>query len=358
MPPTAYGGTERVVAALADGLVDRGHDVVLFASGDSKTRARLVPLVERALWHDDRYSADLPFRLSTVSHAYEQARDLELDLMHSHADLFAFPEARHAPMSTVSTLHGRLDLPELAPFFARFADHPLVAVSDAQRAPLPGASWIATVHHGLPDRFRPGTGAGGYLAFCGRMIPEKGIVDAIALARRAELPLRIATRTPRPHPGDSQRHLEWDYYREVVRPLIDASPGVEWVGDLREADKERFFADALALAFPIVWPEPFGLVMIEALACGTPILARPRGSVPEVVRPGENGLLGETLEELIEAARRIHEIDRAACRADFERRFTADRMAADYERLYALLLAPGRLGEEHPPEQVEAAAAG
>ncbi|MGH2450204.1 MAG: glycosyltransferase family 4 protein [Candidatus Limnocylindria bacterium] len=360
VPPAAYGGTERVVSALADALVAHGHDVVLFASGDSRTSATLVPLVDRALWHDERYSSDLPFRLSSACDAYDRARELEIDVMHSHADLFAFPEARHAAIPTVSTLHGRLDLPELTPFLARFADHPLVAVSEAQRAPLPGATWIATVHHGLPlERFRPGTGEGGYLAFCGRMVPEKGVVEAIAIARRAGLPLRIAARTPRPHLGDRGLHLEWEFYRDIVRPLIDASTDVEWLGDLRDADKGRFFGDALGLVFPIDWPEPFGLVMIEALACGTPVVARPRGAVPEIVRPGRTGLLGESLDELVAAARRLPEIDRAACRADFERCFSAERMAADYERVYGWVVdRDPRRSDREPLERIETAAAG
>jgi glycosyltransferase involved in cell wall biosynthesis len=336
VPPERYGGTERVVGWLADALLARGHDVVVFASGDSTTSAPLVPIVERALWRDARYQTDLlPFWSLVVGRAY--ARSEGLDLMHNHLDYFAFPAARFAPLPTLTTLHGRLDLPELVPLYDEYRELLLVSISDAQRAPLPRARWVATVHHGMPrDLLRPRYARGSYLAFCGRIAPEKRLDRAIAIAIASGVPLKIAARLPLPDRlgGEADR----DYYESKIRPFLD-HPLVEYVGELGDDEKEQFFQNALALVFPIDWPEPFGLVQIEALACGTPILATPRGSVPEVVEPGVTGYLCESNDEFVQAIAGLEALDRRACRASFEERFTSDVMAAKYERVYAAVLA-------------------
>lgn len=343
VPPSTYGGTERVVAMLADALVARGHDVTLFASGDSRTSARLVPTVERAIWHDDRFADPLPFWTLAVGHAYAQADRLEL--MHNHADHFALAAARTARIPTVSTLHGRLDIPELRPLYEEFDEHPLVSISLAQRRPLPAANWVANIPHGLPaDLYRPSYGRGRHLAFCGRFSPEKGIEGAIAVAQRSGIPLRIAARYPRRDRVEPYLRAEWDYYHDVVAPIMRADPLVEYVGEISEAEKQELYGGAMALLFPVDWPEPFGLVMIEALACATPVLARPRGSVVEVIRDGVTGYHCETLEDFQSALERIERIDRRACRDEFESRFTADVMAAAYEGVYARLLGRGPLG--------------
>lgn len=333
VPPITYGGTERVIATLADALVERGHDVVLFASGDSLTRARLVPTVERAVWHDPRFDDPLPLWSLAIAKAYEHAG--EVDLMHNHADHMAFAAARLSAVPTVTTLHGRLDLPELSALVSEFPEHPLVAISHAQRRQLPNASWLGTVHHGYPrDLYRPSYTAGSYLAFCGRFSHEKGIERAVEVARRTGIPLKVAARHPRPDRAEDGLREEWVYWDAVVRDLLKREPLVEYVGELSEPEKQEFYAGALALLFPIDWPEPFGLVTIEALACGTPVLGRPRGSVPEIVRDGVTGFHCETTADFVAAIDRVGTIDRAACRADFEERFTADVMAAGYEAIF------------------------
>jgi glycosyltransferase involved in cell wall biosynthesis len=336
VPPERYGGTERVVAWLAQALIKRRHDVVVFASGDSKVEAPLIPIVERALWRDERYASDLlPFWSLVVGRAYANAEGL--DLMHNHLDYFAFPAARFAAIPTVTTLHGRLDLPELGPLYDEYGELRLVSISDAQRAPVPDARWIATVHHGLPrDLFRPRFERGSYLAFCGRIAPEKGLDRAIEAAIAAEVPLKIAARLPLADRFGGE--VDRDYYESRIRPHLD-HPLIEYVGELGDEDKELFLQDALALLFPIDWPEPFGLVQIEALACGTPVIARPRGSVQEVIEPGVTGYLCESTAEFAQAIASIDGIDRRACRASFEERFTTDQMAAKYERVYESVLA-------------------
>jgi glycosyltransferase involved in cell wall biosynthesis len=334
VPPPTYGGTERVVATLADALVDRGHDVTLFASADSRTRARLVPTVERAIWHDDRFVDPLPFWTLTIARAYAHASDL--DVMHNHCDHVAYPMARVSPIPTVTTLHGRLDLPELRDLYREFREQPLVSVSVAQRAPLLFANWVANIYHGYAaDLYRPSFGRGSYLAFCGRISREKGVTTAIEAAVGSGVPLRIAARHPRADRVEHDLIDEHRYWEEVVLPRIRREPLVEYVGELDEAGKQELYAGALALLFPIDWPEPFGLVMIEALASGTPVIARPRGSVPEVIRDGVTGYHCETVQDMIRAIDRVDVIDRRACRAEFEARFTADAMAEQYERVYA-----------------------
>jgi glycosyltransferase involved in cell wall biosynthesis len=360
VPPLTYGGTERVVASLADALVDRGHDVTLFASGDSRTRARLEPIVERSIWHDDRFTDPLPFWTLAIDRAYRHAGELEV--MHNHADYFAYARARVSPVPTVTTAHGRLDLPELREVYSEFREMPLVSISLAQRRPLPEANWVANIAHGYPlDLYRPSYERGTYLAFCGRFSKDKGIAPAVEVARRTGIPLKVAARRPRPDRVEDGLREEWEYWDSILRDLIAGEPLVEYLGELGEAEKQELYAGAAALLFPIDWPEPFGLVMIEALACGTPVLARPRGSVPEVIRDGVTGYICETIDEFVEAVGRIDRIDRRECRAEFERRFTADVMAAQYEGVFERLAArepivPLPLRPEEGPAIADAAA--
>ena len=334
VPPALYGGTERVVSHLTDELVRRGHDVTLFASGDSLTPARLLAACPAAL------------RLAgagvdtTVPHVIQLAQLIEraadFDVIHLHVGHEAFPVARLLGVPSVHTLHGRLDAPELRPLFARFADRPLVSISQAQRAPLLdlGLTWAATVHHGLPlDGYAYARRGGDYLAFLGRISPEKRPDLAIAVAKRVGMPLRIAAKVD---PVDRR------YFERDIEPLLH-HPLVEYLGEIDEAAKPGFLGGAAALLFPIDWPEPFGLVMIEALACGTPVIARRRGSVPEVIRPGRTGFIADTVDEMAAAVRRLDRIDRAACRRDAESRFSVDRMVDGYETVYRRLAARRRV---------------
>jgi glycosyltransferase involved in cell wall biosynthesis len=310
VPPQLYGGTERVVAFLTDELVRLGHDVTLFASGDSRTSARLVAAWPRAL------------RLDGPS--------LDFDVVHFHVSQFHFPIARRLPVAHLTTLHGRLDLRELPPLYVEFRDIPVNSISDAQRSPLPRAGWIGTVHHGLPlDLLQFHPGPGGYLAFLGRIAPEKRVDRAIAVAIACGQPLRIAAKVD---PADRQ------YFEQEIHPLLD-HPLVEFIGEIDEERKSAFLGGATALLFPIDWPEPFGLVMIEAMACGVPVVAYRGGSVAEIIDHGVTGYVVDTLEGAIEATRRVGRLSRLRCRAVFERRFSVTRMAAGYLRLYESLVA-------------------
>jgi glycosyltransferase involved in cell wall biosynthesis len=337
VPPSGYGGTERVVSALTDELARRGHDVTLFASGDSVTAARLVPTINRALWHNDRYRDALPFTAMTVDLAYQMAD--YFDVIHNHLGYPAFPMARaHPATPTLTTLHGRLDQPELEPLDRQFDEMPLVSISDAQRAPLPWANWVATVYHGIPIHefpFRPSGGE--YLAFLGRIAPEKGLDMAIGVARRAGMRLRIAARMPRDQPHNPEAQRDWRYFHEAIEPHL-SEPGIEWIGDVAGGAEADLLGGAAALLFPIRWPEPFGLVMAEALACGTPVLALRRGSVPEVVEHGLTGFVADTIEDLVRAIGRLSEIDRRRCRAAAETRFSTGVMVDQYEAIYGQLL--------------------
>jgi glycosyltransferase involved in cell wall biosynthesis len=337
VPPIGYGGTERVVSALTEELVRRGHAVTLFASGDSTTTARLIPTIDRALWRQDRYRVVAPFLAISADLAYRMADDL--DLIHNHVDGAAFPLARaHPATPTLTTLHGRLDLPELEPLYRHFANLPLVSISDAQRAPLPWANWVATVYHGIPvDTLPLQPGQGDYLAFLGRIAPEKGIDTAIEVARRAGLPLKIAARMPLDQSHNAEAQRDWRYYHEVIEPRL-GEPGIELIGEVSGEAKARFLGGAAALLFPIRWPEPFGLVMIEALACGTPVLALRRGSVPEVVEHGLTGFVADCADDLVRAVGRLTEIDRCRCRVAAETRFSTVAMVDQYEAIYRRLL--------------------
>ena len=319
-----------MIAWLANELVALGHDVDLFASGDAETRAHLVSLVPRALWESDLRDYT-PVRLAAFARAYAIAA---VDVMHNHAEWAAYPFARPASFPTVSTIHSRTDTAESAFVYDEFREQAIVSVTEAQRKPLPKASWVATVRHGMPaDLYRPRYERGSYLAFVGRLAPEKGVHVAIEVARRTGIPLKIAGRPPLDEWKYVEARSDHAYYEQFVRPHL-GTPGVEFVGELGDEGKQQLYAGALALVFPIDWPEPFGLVLIEAMACGTPILARPRGSVPEIVTDGVNGFHCENVEEMIRALDRIDRIDRRACRAAFEERFTARRMALDYVRVY------------------------
>jgi glycosyltransferase involved in cell wall biosynthesis len=337
VPPAKYGGTEQVISVLTEELVRRGHAVTLFASGDSQTAARLVPTVDRALWSQTRYTEVLPFLALAIDAVYSRAA--EFDVIHNHIDFLAFPAASARPRPpTVSTLHGRLDLREFQPLYRHFARLSLVSISDAQRGPIPWANWAATVHHGLDLAAFPFRPAGeGYLAFLGRVAPEKGLDTAIAVARRAGRRLRIAARLPLDQPHNPEAQRDWRYYREVIGPLL-SEPHVEYVGEVAGDAKARLLGGADALLFPIRWPEPFGLVMAEALACGTPVVALRRGSAPEVVRDGETGFLADDDEGLVRALGRLSELDRARCRAEAEARFSVAAMADGYEAVYRRLL--------------------
>ncbi len=333
VPPSRYGGTERVVATLTDELVRRGHDVTLFASGDSQTRARLVPVVDKSLWHHDPPFRDfVPFWTLVLA---KLAREIDrFDVIHSHLDHHGYPIARLAPCPVVTTLHGRLDVPALELLHQEVTDVPLVSISDAQRRPAPRANWVATVYHGIPlDEFTFNPRRGDYLAFLGRISPDKGVEVAIRVARRAGMPIKIAARKPLPYKQDPDVRRDWEYYTRSVEPLLQGRQ-VELIGQVDAAEKDEFLHNAAALLFPIRWPEPFGLVMIEALACGTPVLALRNGSVPEVLEHGVTGFICDDEDELVQAVGRIGEIDRARCRAEAERRFSPAAMAERYEQVY------------------------
>ncbi len=323
VPPKLYGGTERVVAYLTEALIDLGHDVTLFASGDSVTRARLISPVPRALRLNPVAMPQL-YTLAMVERVRQMAH--EFDILHFHeVDFVHFPVFRSQPTRTITTFHGRLDLPDLQVLASAFPDMPAVSISHAQRTPLPGLCWTGTVYHGLPrDLLALSTEPKGYLAFLGRISPEKGPETAIRIARRAGLPLRIAAKVDR---------VDQAYFDAAIRPLLK-EPGIEFLGEIGETEKAEFLGGALALLFPIDWPEPFGLVMIEAMACGTPVIAFRRGSVPEIVEDGVTGLIVEDEKDAVDCLGRISALDRRAIRQEFERRFTAERMARDYLRLY------------------------
>ncbi len=331
VPPKLYGGTERVVAYLAEELARRGHQVTLFASGDSTASVPLKPIwpVSLRLAGLSRYGHQ--YHLMMLNEVYRHAEDF--DLIHSHLDFWNFPLARLVSTPTLATMHGRLDDTDLLPIWQSFHDIPMVSISDHQRLPLPAMNWIRTVYHGLPrNLLRYSSKAGKYLAYLGRISPEKGPDVAIEVARRAGIPLKIAAKV-----DENDR----EYFETRIKPLLSL-PGVEYVGEITEKEKSEFLGNALALLFPVDWPEPFGLAMIEALACGTPVIARPCGSVPEVMRDGVTGLLAADIEHLVAAVGRVGQISRETCRTDFEARFTVEMMATNYERAYRQVLAKAR----------------
>jgi glycosyltransferase involved in cell wall biosynthesis len=332
VPPKLYGGTERVVAYLTDALVELGHDVTLFASGDSATKAILSPIWPRALRLDpDVKDPFVPMfmQLETVAR-----RAHEFDVIHSHLDYFGYPLLRRLGTPSITTLHGRLDLPELRALYRLYGDIPVVSISNSQRVPLPEANFVATVLHGLPQNLlSKSEGRGGYLAFLGRISPEKAPDAAIRIAVRAGIPLKIAAKVDR---------VDREYFETTVEPLLGQGD-VEFIGEIREDQKQEFLGNAAGLIFPIAWREPFGLVMIEAMACGTPVIAFKNGSVPEVLEDAVTGFIVHSEDQAVEAVRRMGTLDRARIRGEFERRFTAQRMAQNYLKLYAGLTRARRL---------------
>lgn len=330
VPPRLYGGTERVVAHLCDALVDAGHDVTLFASADAATRARLVPLRSQALRLDPApLKSDLAAHLVLLDEVRRRAH--EFDVLHFHTDMLHFPLFANIAERTLTTLHGRLDIADLPAVYRRWPQFPLVSISHRQRQPLAFANWIGTVHHGLRRDLYvpPSSPRGDYLAFLGRISPEKGPERAIEIAKRAGLLLKIAAKVD---PADRV------YFIERVQPLLD-HPLIEFIGEIGDADKSAFLGNALALLFPIDWPEPFGLVMIEAIACGTPVIAWACGSVPEVLEDGVTGRIVDSLDAAVAALRDVAGYDRRRIRETFEQRFSAEAMARGYLELYRQLLA-------------------
>jgi glycosyltransferase involved in cell wall biosynthesis len=329
IPPKLYGGTERVVSYITEELVRRGHDVTLFASGDSKTRATLRAGCEQALRLTGKPEMGTYLQLPMISDVYQGARE-NFDVIHSHLDYWSFPFSQLVDVPTVATMHGRLDIEELHPVYARYSDVPLVSISDAQRVHLPFVNWIATIHHGLPaDLLTPRYEAGKYLAFLGRISPEKRPDIAIEVAKKAGIPLKIAAKVD---------VVDREYFEAIIKPRL-AAPDVEYIGEISEDQKSEFLGNAIALMFTIDWPEPFGLAMIEALACGTPVIARRCGSVPEILEPRSTGFIANGIEELVDAVRRVDDISRVECRRQFERRFTVASMVDRYEKVYHKLIA-------------------
>ena len=337
IPPALYGDTERVVATLCEELVRRGHDVTLFAAAESRTSARLISTMPQAVWHyDPRLNDFSPFWAMTLDSVWQHAD--EFDLIHSHLDYWGYALARHTPVPVLTTLHGRLDAPQWQPLYRHFNDVPLVSISDAQRQPLPWANFMATVYHGIDlEEFTFSSESGGYLAFLGRASPEKGLDAAIHVAREAGVPLKVAARLPQQHIHQPGGRADWEYFEQVLQPLLQQEQ-VEFVGEIAGRDKDAFLGSAVALLFPICWPEPFGLVMVEALACGTPVLALNHGSVPEIIEDGVTGFVRDAEEDLVEAVHRIGTLQRAACRTAAEQRFSPGAMAASYMRVYETLL--------------------
>lgn len=338
VPPKLYGGTERVVSYLTEELVAQGHDVSLFASADSRTSARLIPCCNTAYRLNPSAGDALPRQLMMLKELLR--RSDEFDIMHFHSELLHFPIIDSLGCATVTTLHCRLDDPELAMFYKTFADAPLVSVSHAQRAQMPSASWAGTVYHGIPND-RPVSereSGDGYLAFLGRIAPEKRPDRAIEIANRCKLPLKIAAKVDR---------ADQDYWNERIKPMVDGNSLIEFMGEIDESCKSTFLCGARALLFPIDWPEPFGLAMIEAMAHGTPVIAWRAGSVAEIVDDGISGFVVSSMEDAVAAVGRLPSLPRGSVRAAFERRFTAARMARDYVRIYeAVAGAWGRSGQE------------
>jgi glycosyltransferase involved in cell wall biosynthesis len=328
VPPRFYGGTERIVSYLTEELVRQGHDVTLFASGDSRSSAKLVQCCEMALRMNPVVKDALPYQMIMLDEVRRCAADF--DVLHFHIDILHFPLIRDFAARTVTTLHGRLDIPDLRPFYVAFPEFPMVSISDAQRAPMPPVNWIGTVHHGLPRNllaFNP-TPTADYLAFLGRISPEKRPDRAIEIASRAGMKLKIAAKIDK---------VDQSYWDDVIAPMLAAHPNVEFLGEIGEHEKAEFLGNARALLFPIDWPEPFGLVLIEAMACGTPVIAFRCGSVPEVIEPGVSGFVVDSVDAAAAMVQDVGELDRGAIRAAFEKRFTVERMATDYVALYKRL---------------------
>jgi glycosyltransferase involved in cell wall biosynthesis len=327
VPPKYYGGTERVVSYLTEELVRQGHEVTLFASGDSVTKAHLIAPCRRSLRLDKNCVDQLAHHILMLEMVFKQA--YRFDIIHFHIDYLHFPLSRRHNVPHVTTLHGRLDIPDLVPLYREFGEMPVVSISNSQREPLPWLNWQGTVYHGLPEdlyTFREEHGK--YLAFLGRIAPEKRVDRAIEIAKRTGIPLKIAAKVDK---------VDKEYFETVVQPLL-RDPLIEYLGEIGDGEKNEFLGNAYALLFPIDWPEPFGLVMIEAMACGTPVIAYRRGSVPEVLEEGVTGFIVQGLEDAVEAVYKVRDINRRRCREVFEERFSATRMTRDYLNIYKQLL--------------------
>ena len=344
IPPKLYGGTERVVSWLTEELVEMGHDVTLFASGDSETSARLEPMWPRALRLDATVRDPMALHMSMLEQVRRRAD--EFDILHFHLDYFPFSTFSRQSTPFITTMHGRLDLPEHQIVFDSFDAVPVISISDAQRGPVPQARWVKTVHHGLPSRLlTPRPAQPGYLAVLGRVAPEKAVDRAIRIAVRSGQPLKIAAKVDR---------VDREYFEQEIAPLLD-QPGIEYIGEIGDAEKSEFLSGASALLMPIDWPEPFGLVMIEAMACGTPVVAYRSGSVPEVVEQGVTGYVVDGEDEAVDAVKNhVWRLGRDKVRARFEQRFTARRMAEDYVRIYRSMVSRAKRpagkanGSAHP----------
>lgn len=329
VPPALYGGTERVVSALTEELVRRGHDVTLFASGDSRTTAKLVPCAKRSLRLDPEVKDTVAPALIELGDVYRRAADF--DIIHNHVDYLAFPFARLTATPTITTTHGRLDLDEVRRVYQMYPEQKLVSISHDQAAHLPGANWIANVYHGIDvGTFRFNSTPGDYLVFLGRINPEKRPDRAIEIARDVGMRIVIAAKVA---------DVDEEYYRTAVKPLVDSSPLVDFVGEVDEAGKVELLGGAYACLFPVDWPEPFGLTMIESMATGTPVIAYRTGSVPEVIVDGVTGFICDSFKAMIEAVQRVPELDRASCRRHVERSFTAGLMVSRYEEVYESVIA-------------------
>jgi glycosyltransferase involved in cell wall biosynthesis len=327
VPPKFYGGTERVVSYLTEELVRLGHDVTLFASGDSVTSGHLVKCSERSLRLNPKCKDKLAYHIMMLDKVFAEPE--EFDVFHFHIDYLHFPLSRRTNIKRVTTLHGRLDLPDLIPLYKQFSDEPLVSISDSQRTPLAFANWQRTIYHGLPRELYPfHEKPEPYLAFLGRISPEKGLDQAIEIAKKSNMALRIAAKVD---------EVDIDYFIRSAQPIMN-DPMIEFIGEIGEKDKAEFLGNATALIFPIVWPEPFGLVMIESMSCGTPVIAYGNGSVPEIIKNGVNGYIVENQEQAVAAVQKIPELDRKQCRDDFIERFSVERMASDYVELYEHIL--------------------
>lgn len=327
VPPKLYGGTERVVSYLTEELVRQGHDVTLFASGDSVTSAKLVAPCPQSLRLNPDCVDQLAHHILMLEHVFREFNNF--DVIHFHIDYLHFPISRYQQKPQLTTLHGRLDIPDLIPLYQEFRDMPVVSISDSQRKPLPDVNWRGTVYHGLPEdlypfREEPGT----YLVFLGRISPEKRLDRAIEIAIRVGMPLKIAAKVDR---------ADREYFSTVIVPLL-AHPLIEYIGEIGDDGKSEFLGNAHALLFPIDWPEPFGMVMIEAMASGTPVIAYPRGAVPEVIENGVNGFIVRSIDEAVRATEQVSTLSRRRCRDIFEARFSARRMALGYLEIYEKLL--------------------
>jgi glycosyltransferase involved in cell wall biosynthesis len=328
VPPRLYGGTERVVSYLTEELVKQGHDVTLFASGDSVTSAKLLPFCDQALRLDPRVKDPIPYHIVMLDAVREMAH--QFDVLHFHVDVLHYPLIRDFVDRTVTTLHGRLDLPEVRRLYSVFSGAPLVSISMDQRRPMPPVNWAGMVYHGLPRDLLPFNPVPkeGYLAFIGRISPEKRPDRAIEIANRVGGRLKIAAKIDK---------VDQDYWEQRIRPMIDNNPNIEFIGEINEKQKAQFLGEAKALLFPIDWPEPFGMVMIESMACGTPVIAFRAGSSPEIIDDGVSGFLVDSVDEAVMAVRRLGHLDRRGARAAFESRFSIERVARDYLSIYEAL---------------------